>query len=236
MPAELVADLPPPVNHVFVDFENVHKIDLSVIGKKAVNLILLVGPKQTKISVDLVEKLFEHAVSVQLIRLTSPGKNALDFALAYYVGRAVAADPTGCFHIISKDTGYDPLIKHLRSKRIDAYRHHNFESLFVEGVSARVTEVAKPAAVLKPKASPRTKAAKSPILDARVIRIMEHFRRPTATRPRSQEKLVSFLVAHHGHKITELEALSIVANLRQAGYLTVGEKGRVIYHLEPSPL
>jgi len=145
----------------------------------------------------------------------------------------VTADPTGCFHIISKDTGYDPLIQHLRSKRIDAYRHNSFEALFVGSVSTKVTEVAKVVAVLKLKSSPRTKAVKPPIFDARVIRIMEHFRRPTATRPRSQEKLASFLVAHHGHKITELEALSIVVNLRQAGYLTVGEKGRVTYHLEP---
>src|SRR5580765_6234307 len=120
---DLNIELPPPVNHVFVDFENVHKVDLTVIGKKAVNFILLVGPKQTKFSVDLVEKLFAHAASVQLVRLTSPGKNALDFALAYYVGRAVAVDPTGCFHIVSKDTGYDPLIQHLRNNRIDARRH-----------------------------------------------------------------------------------------------------------------
>jgi len=87
MTADLVTDLPQPVNHVFVDFENVHKIDLTVIGKKAVSFILLVGPRQTKISVDLVEKLFEHAVSVQLVRLASPGRNAMDFALAYYLGR-----------------------------------------------------------------------------------------------------------------------------------------------------
>jgi len=57
---------------------------------------------------------------VQLVRLTATGKNALDFTLAYYVGRAVAADPTGFFHIVSKDTGYDPLIEHLRSKHIRA--------------------------------------------------------------------------------------------------------------------
>src|SRR5258706_4981457 len=111
-------DLPPPVNHIFVDFENVHKIDLAVIGSKAVSFTLLVGPRQTKLDVTLVEKLFEHALSVQLVRLTSAGPNALDFTLAYYVGRAVAADPTGFFHIVSKDAGYEPLIEHLRSMHI----------------------------------------------------------------------------------------------------------------------
>src|SRR5207244_2512009 len=113
--ATVTTDLPPRVNHVFVDFENVHEVDLAIIGSKTVAFTLLVGPRQTKLDVSLVERLFEHAVSVQLVPLASAGKNALDFTLAYYVGRAVAADPTGYFHIVSKDAGYDPLIEHLRS-------------------------------------------------------------------------------------------------------------------------
>src|SRR4029077_13040812 len=112
MPAA-TTDLPAPVNHVFVDFENVHEIDQKIIGSKTVTFTLLLGAKQTKLDVSLVEKLLEHAASVHLIRITSAGKNALDFTLAYYVGRAVAADPTGFFHIVSKDAGYDPLIEHL---------------------------------------------------------------------------------------------------------------------------
>ena len=48
MPA-VTTNLPPPVNHVFVDFENVHAVDLSVIGSKAVSFTLLVGPRQTKL-------------------------------------------------------------------------------------------------------------------------------------------------------------------------------------------
>jgi len=42
--------------------------------------------------------------------------------LAYYVGRAAVNDPHGFFHIISKDAGYDPLIEHLRSRHVRAYR------------------------------------------------------------------------------------------------------------------
>src|SRR6266436_4928242 len=115
--------LPPPVNHVFVDFENVHEVDLAIIGSKAVSFTLLVGSRQTKLDVSIVEKLLQHATSVQLVRLTSGGKNALDFVLAYHVGRAAAADPAGCFHIVSRDTGFNPLVEHLRSKHIRAHRH-----------------------------------------------------------------------------------------------------------------
>src|ERR1041385_8472567 len=134
-------NLPPPVNHIFVDFENVHEIDLAVIGSKAVSFTLLLGPKQTRLEIALVEKLLQHAATVQLVRLTSSGKNALDFTLAYYVGRAVAGDPSGYFHIVSKDGGYDPLIEHLRSKHIRAQRHTDFSTLTSVGPAKPSTSV-----------------------------------------------------------------------------------------------
>lgn len=92
------------MNYVFVDYENVLRIDLSIIGNKAVSFTLLVGAGQTKLDAALVEKLFEFARSVQLVRLTSSGKNALDFAVAYYHGRAVESDPQAYFHIAFRST------------------------------------------------------------------------------------------------------------------------------------
>jgi ABC-type Fe2+-enterobactin transport system substrate-binding protein len=93
------------MNHVFVDFENVHQVDLSMIGTKSFTFTLLLGARQTKLDAALVEKLMEHAASVQLVRLSSCGKNALDFTLAYYVGRAVMADPTAIFISCPKTQG-----------------------------------------------------------------------------------------------------------------------------------
>ena len=223
-------DLPPPVNHVFVDFENVHEIDLEVIGSKSVSFTLLLGSRQTKLDVCLVEKLLAHAVSVQLVRLTASGKNALDFTLAYYIGRAVAADPTGCFHIVSKDTGYDPLIEHLQSKHIPAHRHDSFATLTFTG-AAKLPTPAPPGATPKLKAQSKPKV--QPFAwDEKAAQVLEHLRKPSTTRPRSETKLLSFLVAHLGHKITEAEALNLVKHLSQAGHLIIGEKGAVTYHLE----
>jgi len=225
----VTAELSPPINHILVDFENVQKIDLAVIGSQAVTFTLLVGPRQTKLAVSLVERLLEHAAAVQLVRLASAGRNALDFTLAYYVGRAVAADPTGCFHIVSKDAGYDPLIEHLRSKHIHARRHTDFTTLTISG-PVKPPGATPPAAVPKPKAPAKSKA-QPPVLEKQAARVLEHLRRHTTNCPRNQKKLVSFLVAYLGHKITETDALSLVENLRQAGYLAIGEKGAVTYHL-----
>ena len=229
MPA-VTPDLPLPVNHVFVDFENVHEIDLAVIGGKAVSFTLLVGPRQTKLDVSLVEKLFEHAVSVQLVRLTSSGKNALDFTLAYYVGRAVAADPTGCFHIVSRDAGYNPLITHLLSRHIAARRHDSFATLTFAGPARPATPIA-PGAAPKPKPQAKPKAM-SAILDEWESQVLEHWRKPSATRPKTRDKLVSFCVAHLGNKITAAQALSLVEHLCQGGHIAIAEKGTLTYHLQ----
>jgi len=58
-----------------------------------------------------------------LIRLTSFGRNAADFALADYLGRAVPADPTGCHRVASRDRGCDRLIERLRKPSTNRPRH-----------------------------------------------------------------------------------------------------------------
>lgn len=202
--------LSPPVNHVFVDFENVHEVDLAIIGTKAVSFTLLLGARQTKLDAALVEKLLEHAASVHLVRLASSGKNALDFALAYYMGRAVMADPTGYFHIVSKDTGFDPLVEHLRSRHINAHRHDDFSTL-------TFSRAPKP-----PAASPS---------EDLLPRVLEHLRKNAASRPKRKKTLVSHLRAFAGKAATEADVLDLVERLRGARHLSIGEKDAVTYHV-----
>lgn len=196
------------MNHVFVDFENVHEVDPALFGAKSVSLTLLLGARQTKLDAALVEKLLEHAASVQLVRLTSSGKNALDFTLAYYVGRAVMADPTGHFHIVSGDTGFDPLIEHLRSRHIHADRHVNFAPL--------TTPVpAKPAPA--PKEDLLTRAS-------------EHLRKLVTSRPKRKRTLVTHLRSRFDKTATDAAMLDLIDRLGIAGHITIGEKDAVAYH------
>lgn len=223
-------DLPPPINHVFVDYENVHTVDPAIIGSKTVHLTLLLGAQKTKLDAELVEQLLHHATKVELIRLKTSGRNALDFVLAYYLGRAVLANPCGFFYIISKDTGYDALLEHLRSKHVRVQRHDDFSKL-------TFSAPAKPAISIPPAVTPKPKLPPKPkiqllLLDEQEAQVLEHLRKPSATHPRSQKKLVSFLVAFLGNKITDGEALELVEHLKQAGHITIGEKGAVTYYLK----
>jgi hypothetical protein len=209
-------ELPPPLNHVFVDFENVHQVDAAVIGAKTVSFTLLLGAKQTKLDAGLVEKLMEHAATVQLIRLTSSGKNALDFALAYYVGRAVSANPAVFIHIISRDTGFDPLIEHLRSRHIHARRHDSFATLTFSGTAK--------AATVAPKVE--TAVQKDPL-----IRVLESLRKNITNRPKKKKTLLSHLKSTLGKDATEAEAANLLELLRDAGHLSIGDKDAVTYHV-----
>jgi hypothetical protein len=58
----------------------------------------------------------------EYIQVVGSGKDALDFHIAYYIGKLSAENPGAGFSIISKDTGFDPLVKHLKSKHIECKR------------------------------------------------------------------------------------------------------------------
>lgn len=204
------------MNHVFVDFENQPKIDSALIGTKAVSFTLLLGAKQTKLDAALVEKMMEHAAAVELIRLTSGGKNALDFALAYYVGRKALTDPTAYFHIISKDKGFDPLIEHLRSRHIHARRHDSFATLTFSGTAK--------AAIVEAKAEPAR--AEEPL-----NRVLELLRKNDAKLPKKKKPLLSYLRSQLGKGATETEATKVLEKLRKDGHVSIGDKDAVTYYL-----
>jgi hypothetical protein len=231
------SDLPPSTHHVFVDFENVHKVDPTIIGQKSVSFTLLVGARQTKIDAVLVEKLMQHANSVHLVRLSSTGRNALDFTLAYYVGRAVAADPTGFVHIMAKDTGYDALVTHLRSRHIRAHRHDDFASLATtctpkpEIPATAVSTSLAPAKAGTPKLAKAPKVV-APVLDEHATHMLEHLRSHAKNQPRREKTLVSYIQSHFGKEnLTEIDAQSMITTLKKVNLIAIDEKGRVTYKL-----
>lgn len=206
-----------PVNYVFVDYENVKQIDISVIGAKTVHFSLLLGSQDKKLDAELVEKLLEYPNWAQIIRLQSPGPNALDFAIAYHLGRAAHTDPTAYFHIISKDTGFDPLIEHLRSRHIKVYRHADFGSLTFSY-------------------SPKTHSAPS-MAEATgngdMVAIMaERLKKAVNNRPKRKETLLSHLKAQLGATSTESQANVLLEKLRKQGCFEISEKEEVTYHLD----
>jgi hypothetical protein len=121
-------------NYILVDFENVPNIDLNSIKDKVFYIKIFIGTNQTKIPVDLVLKSQELAGQIEWLQINGSGKNALDFHIAFILGRLAQKDPDAFFHIISKDTGFDPLIAYLKSQRICCKRSDDI-SLIMESTS-----------------------------------------------------------------------------------------------------
>lgn len=152
-------------NYIFIDFENVQKVDLKLIVNKPRVQVILVHGTQQKLSLDLVPQIIKLGAQVQFVKVEGSGKNALDFVLAYQLGNRAKEDKEGYFHIVSRDTGFDALIKHLKAEGIFARRVEGFEDIpaLKDYVSAPVEELASIARdrIIKTAEAQRPKRAKT---------------------------------------------------------------------------
>lgn len=207
---------PPEFHFIFVDYENVTKVDASIFDAKSVHLTVILGANQTKLDTDVVELFFKYRNRTKLIRLTKTGNNALDFVLAYEVGHKAAANPSSTFHVISKDKGFDGLLTHLKNRGISAKRHDDFSSL------AFSTPVPTPV-------SPGT--TKPKVVGVTVSTVRAHLKKATLNRPKSKGSLLNFLKSQLGKESTAEDALRIFNSLCQSKSITVGEQNKLTYSL-----
>ena len=136
-------------NYVLIDFENVQPKNLEVLAKPNFKVFLFVGANQTKLSFDLAVAMQELGENARYIKISGNGPNALDFHIAYYIGEFVKDDPKAYFHIISKDTGFDPLIRHLMSKGIRIQREKHLGEIPVLRVSSATSDSEKISEIVK---------------------------------------------------------------------------------------
>ena len=207
---------PSQTHFIFVDYENVTQIDFSVLHSKSVHLTVILGANQKTLGTDFVEKLINHPTKTKLIHLTKTGKNALDFVLAYEVGQKATANPTACFHVISKDKGFDGLIDHLKNAKIRAHRHNDFSSLAIPGQAQ----------------TPGTSGATKSSRHEDIVHLLgEHLKKASQNRPKNKKTLLNFLKSHLGRESTEAEALRAFESLRQSGTIAVDGNDKLNYSL-----
>lgn len=99
---------------LLVDLENVQKIDLSEVPGDA-RVMILHGVSQKKLPEELVVQAQPLGIRLKWIKTSGQGPNALDFHIAYYLGQELAGNPALECAILSRDTGFDPLVRHLQA-------------------------------------------------------------------------------------------------------------------------
>jgi hypothetical protein len=136
-------------NYVLIDFDNVQSGNLEVLRHHSFKVLVFVGANQSKVPFDLASAMQALGESAQYVKIAGSGKNSLDFHIAYYVGELATNEPGAFFHIISRDTGFDPLIKHLKSKKIKIQRERDLEEIPVLRLSTATSNSEKRSAIVK---------------------------------------------------------------------------------------
>ncbi|MDP2205334.1 MAG: PIN domain-containing protein [Alphaproteobacteria bacterium] len=107
------------LNHkhfLLVDFENIHKIDNPGGIHGAYHIIIFLGSKQSALSVEFIQKCQPLGARLEWRKFNESGNNALDFLIAYEVGRITEKYPNAICTILSKDKGFGPLARHIPDK------------------------------------------------------------------------------------------------------------------------
>lgn len=113
---------------ILIDLENVQPTNLHRLQSGSFEVRIFVGSQQSKVSFEMAQTVQGLGARAEYVRIDGNGRNALDFHIAFYIGQLAAKHPGAAFHVISKDTGFDPLIKHLAGRRIACRRHPSLDN------------------------------------------------------------------------------------------------------------
>ena len=130
---------------LLVDLENKHKVDLSPLDE-SFRAIIFVGANQNPPKASKKPATAHRFSRVDFLKISGAGKNALDFHIAFELGRTFETAPdTQCF-VLSGDKGFDPLLNHLNSNGMSCRRVESIAEL----VPAHVVPLVSPDQVVCP--------------------------------------------------------------------------------------
>jgi hypothetical protein len=193
-------------NYVLIDFENVQPKNLEILANHPFKILVFVGANQTRVSYDLAAAMQDLGDSASYIKISGNGQNALDFHIAFYVGQLLLKDPEGYFHIISKDTGFDPLIKHLKAKKMRVNRRKDLAEIPVLRMSIATND------------------------DEKIAAIAKNLAGRGQSRPRKVKTLSNTINSLFTKKLQENELMSLVKELQRRKYIIINQD-KVSYKL-----
>lgn len=193
-------------NFILVDLENVQPESLETLNNEHFRVVVFVGANQTKLSFPLAEAIQRFGSRAEYVKISGSGHNALDFHIAFYIGQFAAEHANSFFHIISKDAGFDPLIQHLKTRKI---------------LAARVSSIRE---------IPLVKATSSRTAEERTQLVMERLIAPKATRPRTLKTLCSSINSQFQKQLNEAEVKAIVDGLLKSNFIMLLESN-VVYNV-----
>ena len=221
------------MSHHFVlsDFENVQFSDIGTLKPGECRIKVFIGQNQTKMPVDLFKALQPFGTDADLVHITGTGPNALDFHIAYYIGRLAAEYPGSRFTIISADTGFDPLVKHLATQKIGCKRIAKIpqpaKQVAVVPVAKKAVAVKKAAAksvmvTVLPATKPSAKlpAATTPTT-VQTAEVLKRLKGMVASRPKRMVTLRSSIKAWFKPALSDKQLAAVIKSLSDSKKIVV---------------
>jgi hypothetical protein len=192
----------PRTQYIFIDYENVSESDLTRVSGKAVRVFMIVGAGQKSLPTSLFLFAQNHPSQIRVIQTQVVGKNALDFVLTVELGRMIALDPEGYFHIVSKDTDFDSVVRHLKGEKKRIARHTSL---------AEIPTLRSP--------------------EERIALIKAELECATKNRPSTRKTLVNKINSAFAHKAEPEFIENTIKTFVQAGLLDFTETDKVLYKI-----
>jgi len=190
-------------HYILIDYENVQTKSLSMLQStpnQAFRIMVFVGANQSKLPIELVSSMQCFGDKAEYIQITGSGRNALDFHIAYYLGALTERDANGIFHVISKDTGYDQLIKHMKGKKINVARQKDLFDI------------------------PWLSSANKKPVNEQLTAIVENLSARGSSRPRKVKTLKNSINSLFGNKLEAEKIDSLVKDLKERQYIVVKQE------------
>ncbi len=113
------------MQYFLIDFENLPVAGLPALTENQ-TILIFTGENQTKVKMELVRSTQPLGKQVKWMEVRGSGNNALDFHIAFYIGRISQQEPGASFRILSGDKGFDPLIRKVNELGIACDRLDHF--------------------------------------------------------------------------------------------------------------
>jgi hypothetical protein len=190
---------------LLIDFENVQEINLEQIERIDCKVYIFIGSSQNKLPFDLVRSAQRLGTRVEWIKIDGTGSNALDFHIAFFLGTQVSKNPNSQYLILSKDKGFDPLVRYVARQKV---------------ICRRITNVTE----IEPTRQSRESSKEYQKVVANLSKIEK------AKRPRNKRTLKQHIKSIIGKAATDEMLEQIVFRLIQEKRITEAE-GRIDYAL-----
>lgn len=187
---------------LLVDLESVQKFDPSKLPS-GLDIKVFHGEHQKKLPLKLVKQSQPLGDRLEWIEISGNGPNALDFHIACHLGKAWAEKSQAEYVVLSKDTGFDPLLKYLNTRNLICRRAPDYSSIVTNGKQT-------------------VGASAQSVRD--VIKSIEKNKRP-----RKRTTLTNYLQTHFNKNLSAESFAKAIDQLIQA-HMIEGTDGSLIYN------